>query len=124
MKLKNEIFSNGFIPAVNSLLEQKLPVVESYKLLKLAEEINAKSKIYTDARVALAKQYAKKDENGEPIEEDGKYVIEDQEAFNKEFRELVALEEEYDISKLVLGSEIRLSANEVAALENILEINL
>lgn len=47
---------------------------------------------FEKARIALAESMAKKDENGKPVSEDGKFVMEDDEAFEKAF---TALKEEH-----------------------------
>jgi hypothetical protein len=61
------------------------PEVES---LQKAIEQSEDFKKFEQERVELAKKHAKKNENGEPIEEKGQYIIEDKEAFKKDFTDL------------------------------------
>lgn len=65
--------------------------------MKISLEVSDEFKKYDEARVELAKKYAKKNEKGEPevatkIGQDGKptqeYIIEDMEAFKKDFETL------------------------------------
>ncbi len=43
---------------------------------------------YEKKRIELAKKFAKKDDKEEPVIEDGKYVLEDKETFDKEWEKL------------------------------------
>jgi hypothetical protein len=61
------------------------PEIESLqKVVEQSEDF----KKFEQERIELAKKYAKKNESGEPIEEKGQYILEDKEAFKKEFDDL------------------------------------
>ena len=123
MKLKNEVFNNGFIPALRTLLDEKLPVKEAFELRKLANEVGDKMKVYEESRMALVKEFGKTDEKGELIVlKDGNVDIEDIEGFKKKFQELLDLEEDYKCQKITLPDETQLTTKNLILLEAILNI--
>lgn len=63
---------------------------EAEALLKAKEPSND-FKVYDNERVEIAKKYAKKDENGEPVIKDDTYVFDNKEAFDKEVAKLQKL---------------------------------
>lgn len=65
---------------------------------KLKEIVNN----FDETRRALVKSLAEKDENGEPIVENGNYVIKDKEKLNKEFAELYAIETEVELDMITV----------------------
>ncbi len=122
MRLKNEIFANGFIDALNKLIEQRLPISQAFKLRKLAKELSEKQKVYEEARVALVNQYGEKKENGSlNTSENGTVPLIDVEGFNKDFMELLSIEEKYEVSKIKLDESVEISTKDLAVLELILE---
>jgi hypothetical protein len=126
MKLKNEIFSNGFTKALQELIGEKLPASQAFELRKLIKEVNDKATIYEEARIGLLKQFSKKDKEGNPMTKtvEGKelYDVEDMEGFSTELKALTQLEEDYNIQKIKLSDNIQISASNVAILEDILTI--
>jgi hypothetical protein len=123
MKIRNTIFTNGFINSLNVLLEEKLPVEESFKLRKLAKEIAAKQEIFNETRVASAKAYALKDKKGEPIIENDNYKIPEADLakFNQEYVDLLNKEEEYSFEKIKLSSDIKISTKDLMMLDILIE---
>ena len=91
MKVKNiELFN-----FINSELGNKrLPAKLSLAISVNVEEAGKKIEIYEKERIKIAEAHAKKDENGEPVIENSKYVIEDPVAWRKEHQELVNAEVE------------------------------
>jgi hypothetical protein len=123
MKLKNEIFANGFIGALRNLMDQKLPVSQSFQVRKFVKEVENKSKVYEEQRMALINEYGEKKEDGTlNTLENGHVNISDMEAFNKELVELLNIEEEYAIEKLTLSDDIVISTKDLVLLENILNL--
>lgn len=130
MKLKNEIFINGFIEALKRLVNEKLPILTAYKLRKLVKEVEAKAVVYGEARMVLVEEYGKRkklkkgEEGPAPldVDEKGKVAIIDEEAFGKAILELLNIEEEYDCAKIKLPEDISISVNDLALLEPILEL--
>jgi len=82
----------------NSMFGNKhLPVKIAYAISKNANAVADAVKAYDDTRKKLLDQFAKKDENGEPIITNGQYDIEDAEKWNEEIRELLETETEVAI---------------------------
>lgn len=127
MKLKNEVFNNNFIGALNGLIAEKLPVTQAYELRKFAKELDSKLAVYNESRTALINQYAAVDEEGKqvPGEQPGTVNIakENVEAFNKDMLELMAQEEKYSIKKITLPNTVQISAKDLMVLEDIIEFN-
>ncbi|UOQ85699.1 DUF1617 family protein [Gracilibacillus salinarum] len=76
--------------AVSLLFELSLKGKQSRHRTKFINKLSERLKEVDQQRVELAKEHAKKDEEGEPIMiEDGKrYDIEDENAFQKDLKEL------------------------------------
>jgi len=124
MKIKNTIFDqNGrFIPALNNLLGEVIPVREAYELRKFQKEVVEKQTVFEESRLAMAKDFSKKDKDGKPAMEDGHFVLKDVKGFGKSYNELVEIEESYKIKKITLPENIALSVKDLMALEPILNI--
>lgn len=128
MKLKNTIFRTGFIAALNNLLVQPIPVVYGFGLRKFTVEVNAKSKLFEESRMALVEQYAEKDTQGKSVIDEAtkNYKITNLEDFNKEYLKLVEIEEDYSFEKFVLTKEeakkVFLTTLELGLLEDIFGI--
>lgn len=122
MKLRNTIFiteaeDRGFIPALNRLMTQPLPVKVAYDLAKLGREISARQQDFENGRKAILEKYGK--------EKDGTWEIlaKNTEKANKEFNELANLQEEYEIKKKIkIPDDIELSARDLLYLEAIIEV--
>ena len=91
--------------ALNILCGQSLPIVLSFRLLKLVHAVNLELEQYQAARKLLCERFAKKDEEGKAIMvshdgsplvegQPGKYDIPDDKMpeFNKELQTLLATE--------------------------------
>ena len=119
MKLPNSIFVDGRIATLNKLIEQPLEISEAYKLLKLAREIKDKEANYTSARLKIFEKYGKQNKEGQWEIKNKKGIEKATEEMNK----LLALEEEYDLKgRVKVPGDVRLSANEIALLEEIIEL--
>lgn len=113
------------------------------KILEKMTEPMDKFKAFEQARIELAKEHSKKDENGEPVTENNHFVIEDKISFDKafetlkethkeaiderekqmkEFEDLLQKENEVDLYKVKL-SEIPddITTEQMAALVNLIE---
>ena len=118
MKLKNTMFEDGKIGAINELIKQPLPAFESYKLAKLAKELKEKEEVYRTAKIAVFKKYGKEKKDGslEIKRKNQKVALE-------ELNEILAIEEEYSLEgKIVLPKDIVLSALQLMLLEEIVEV--
>lgn len=102
MKLKNgEIFEAK--EPLQSLLDQKLPVVISYKLAKMSHKLNEQLKVIENVRNGLVTKHGKPNNNGQasirPGDENWKQFVE-------EIDELMAMEVEIVIEKVKLPEKI------------------
>ena len=120
MKLKNLIFEEayGFMKALGKITEQDLSIDIAYRLQKLLDEVQSKSHAYKELKVKLFKKYGK--DMGDGI---FTLPVDHMEAWKK-FNELVAMEEEYNIKKVVLSSSsgVRISAKDLSLLKDIIEV--
>ena len=117
MKIRNTIFEGDRVVALNELITLKLPLRETYNLVKLVKEIKEKEQVYRDAKLAIFRKYGKEKKGVIEI------IPKNQEQANKELNELVLYEEEYSLDKkIVLPKEVELSAVQVMLLEDIIEI--
>lgn len=99
--------------AIEPNTQKKLPFALSYKLYKLVKRAEEEAAFYREKLQAIIADYAKKDENGKPIEADGFFnITEDkQEEFSKAIKELNEIE--------VNGAEleVKFTPAELSALE-------
>lgn len=97
MKIKNLELINF----ANTLLgDKRLPVRISYAIHKNAAAIEPALKAYEEVRKKILEQYAKKDAEGNPLIEEGKYTIENIVEFNADIDELNAEMTEVEIHKV------------------------
>lgn len=118
MKLKNKVFENGFIASLQKLIGQDLPVKMTYSLVKLVKEVNDKSVVYREAKQKIFDKYAEKQGDNlilNPATEDGKKGT-------AKLDELLQLEETYEIEKIKLPDDVKLSVQDVMLLEEVLVI--
>jgi hypothetical protein len=100
MKLKT-VLNPYFQQTFSQFKEEKLPTFVSYQLAKITKKITDEFKHYNDARMEAVKQYATKDEKGEPAIKDNEYVFSDDESKKKFFDELAVLgEQEFETNKI------------------------
>ncbi len=97
MKMKNQEILNF---ANTSFGSKHLPIKIAYAISKNADAVTGALKAYEECRKKCLEQYAKKDEDGKAIIENGNYVIEDMKQFSKEISELLAMETEVVIQEV------------------------
>jgi len=118
MKLKNIVFTNGFVQSYQKLLDKELPISLSYNIAKSVKDINEKSKLFEELKIKLYKKYGD--------EKDGQIKIKDNNLlkFQNELDELLNIEEEYNIEKIEfkIDSLIELSAKDILLLEDVISI--
>lgn len=94
IKVKHQALCGGIV-------RKNLPARLSYAIGKNILNLESEFNELESARHKLAEQYAKKDENGNPVIENGEYVFdENEEAFNKEYKDLLDMEVEINILTL------------------------
>lgn len=67
VKLKNVIFTNGFMTVMKELMQRKMTPATSYVLGKFADEVDKNAKIYGEAHSKVQKEFANLDKDGNPI---------------------------------------------------------
>ena len=100
----NEILIN--IQVIDEIKNSKLPISVMWQITKNLHAFSDLIKLYNEERVNIIKRYAKKDENGEVIEENGETVFPDENTRIKcisEISELMAQDnKEIQIAKVTL----------------------
>jgi hypothetical protein len=97
--MKVEIENRYLGQAISLLFDLPLRGKQSRHRTKFVKLLNDRLKEVEEQRIQLAKEHAKKDENGEPIANDGKFDIEDMDAFKKDLEEL------YDEKMVIEGGD-------------------
>ena len=94
---------------LSTLANMKLPYKLAYAISKNLGKMEAEVKAIEETRLNIIKEYAVKDENGEPVINDNVYDLGDNmEAFAEEFQNFLATETEVDIftvPEAVLGAD-------------------
>lgn len=105
------------MPALNGLLGERLPGRTSYKLMRFAKQVQENFAIYDEARKKMVEKYGTK-------QKDGSYKIpkKSEKAVDKEFKEILEIEEEYDLKKIKLPKKIEITPRDMLVLEDILEL--
>lgn len=99
MKVTNQEILNF---AALQLKTKRLPVRVAYAISVNAAEAEAKIKAYDEQRKALLEQHAVKDENGEPVIENGNYKVVDPVDWNVDIQELLDTEAEMNVTTFSL----------------------
>lgn len=107
MKLSNERIVND-AAVLGAISQKNLPIKVSYAIAKNISKIEAEIKAYNKERQKLIEKYSVKDEEGKPLIEDNSVKIapENVEDWNRDIKELLAIENEVDIHKIQLHTLI------------------
>ncbi len=107
MKLSNERIVND-ANVLGAISQKNLPIKVSYAIAKNIAKIEAEIKVYNKERQKLIEKYSVKDEEGKPLIEDNSIKIapENIENWNRDIKELLAIENEVDIHKIQLHTLI------------------
>ena len=113
MKLTNgDIF--GAQQSLKQLIEYKLPVLTSYKLVKLVNKLNEQFTIIDDVREGLIKKYGGLNDKGQMSVKQG---TKEWDKFIDEFNELLEQEVELVIEKVKLPDTIEIEPSVLMPLE-------
>lgn len=85
---------------LSGLSKKKLPVKLGFAVSCNLDELAKWQKKTEEQRIELCKQYAKKDEKGEPIIKDDRYDIEDMTALSSDVAELMDEDIEVNVRKV------------------------
>jgi len=86
--------------AISLLFDLPLKGKQSRHRTKFVRLLADRQEEVEKGRIELAKEHAKKDEDGEPIATDGAYDIEDRDGFAKDLQEL------YDEEMIIEGGDV------------------
>lgn len=119
---------NEYTPSLLEILgsTKGLSSVTAYRISKNIKAITEEEKTYQDTRIKMCKEYANKDEKGEPILKDNKYDIPDDKLkeFDDELKKLLDEEVDIEIKKLSLEEidKVGLSAFDLSNIEFMLDL--
>jgi len=88
--------------ALPVILEEKLPVKTAYWFTRTFRDLAREFKIFNETRMKLVDRYAKRDEKGKYIVKDGRYVMKDEKAFDREYDELAEQEIEIKFEPITI----------------------
>jgi hypothetical protein len=101
MKLSNEKILNDAVQ-LSKLSQKELPIKVSYAIAKNISKIESELKTYNKERDKLIEKYSQKDEHGKTIiDENNRIKLKEEhlEDWDKDIKELLAIENEVDIHK-------------------------
>lgn len=116
---------NG-MDVLKKLSESKIRGRTAYKIAKILKKIDEEYNLFNDARIKLIREFAKKDESGEPITDDqGNVSISEEEiaTFNEEINKLLDTTVSIEMDKIPLDelAEIDFTPSEMIAIESFIE---
>lgn len=91
----------------------------SYALIKIAKRLKSEWETIEEIRIGLVDKYATKDEKGSAKIEEGHYVMENKEEFDKKWKETLATELDIDVWPIPAKvlEPMALSVNDLASIE-------
>lgn len=112
---------------LRKLSNMKLPVKVSYAIAKNINTIDKELKVFISERDKLIKEYAIKDEHGNPKVENNQYLFPDgkEEECNSKYAELLDIEVELQLREIniddLINSNVDLTPNDMLKLEFMLK---
>lgn len=88
----------------SDIVSKKLPVKFAFALSLNIAAISPAFKAYDEQRMLLLKSFAKKGDDNKPIVNDGSYVVDDVEGWNKSITELLEAEADINITTVDIGT--------------------
>lgn len=85
---------------LNKFGNKEMPIQCSLIILNDITELDPKVKMYESKRSELVTKYSEKDENGDPIQENGMIKLSDEKKFMKEFTEMINTEFDVNLEKI------------------------
>ncbi|NSB16450.1 hypothetical protein [Clostridium beijerinckii] len=123
MKMTNRELQ-GKVQVLSMLSNKQLPVKVSYAIAKNINSINKELKICEDEKMKLIKDYAIKDEHGDPKVKDNKFIFPSDEKENEcngKYNELLDIEVEFIVREVnvneLLNSNVEFSPGELMELD-------
>jgi hypothetical protein len=109
---------------LRAVSQKQLPVKVSYAIAKNIAKIDSELKVYEKERQKLIEQYAEKNKENKIIsDKDGNVKFKDIEAWNKDIKELLDIENEIEIHKFKFEelANIQISAEELRVIDYMIE---
>lgn len=125
LKYKNEIFTNGYMLALQELIKMPLQAIDAFVLDKFYQQVQKKQRAFKVAFDKILEKYAEKDKKGVKRDKQKRPIFkrEEREEADKEFAELLAIKEEYEIrNKLTFPKGKTITAENMGFLADILDI--
>ena len=118
VKLKNIIFVNGFTQALNKLMKEPISPLNGFRLAKFAKKVSENEKFFLEQKEKMIKKYGVENK-----EKAGEYTFtkENQEKLDKDWKELLDIEEEYKLDPIELKDETNLNTLDLMMLMDILK---
>lgn len=122
MKITNRELQSK-VQVLGMLSNKQLPVKVSYAIAKNINSINKELKIFETEKMKIIKNYAIKDEHGEPKIKDNKFVFIEgkEEECDKKYNELLDIEVEFIVREVnvneLLNSNVEFSPGELMELD-------
>lgn len=120
IEVKIQDIVNSVAP-MRALSESKIKGATAYKVGKLLKRLEEEFGYFNDARMGLINQYAVKDEEGNPIVEDGNYQINKEfiNEFNEETNKLLQTEVSIDVAPIFVDdlSEVEITPQDMLLIE-------
>jgi len=118
VKIKNEFFESGAVEELKKLTDKELKATVAYSLIKVIKKINELGTIYMETKQKLLEKH------GTLSEDKKQYSFENEKAaeFQKELVELLAIENDFEFTKVVLPGDIELSTKALMLLEDFITI--
>ena len=112
------------IHQLRGLANRELPIKASYALAKNITKMESELKLYNKEREKFINKYAEKDEEGNvKADEAGQIVFKDPEGWDKDIKELLAIENDIDIHKFPIEAlgDCNISASELMLIDYMIE---
>ncbi|AJG98875.1 hypothetical protein LF65_02289 [Clostridium beijerinckii] len=122
MKITNRELQSK-VQVLGMLSNKQLPVKVSYAIAKNINSINKELKIFETEKMKIIKEYAIKDEHGEPKIKDNKFVFIEgkEEECDKKYNELLDIEVDLDVRGInideLLNSNVNFTPGELMELD-------
>lgn len=125
IKITNEYIDRlGSGKVIKTLLGKEFTCKTSYWLARIFNEIENLSKIFVEEKQKIVDKYAKKDDNGEIIQNNDNITILDITAFQKDLKELLEIELDLQKKQIVfdIEKEPRCTIEEMLILLPLIEV--
>ena len=115
----NDIITNNNL--FREIHNKPMTARAAFKVARLIRELDKENEMFDKQRIEIIKQYAKRDENGDMVEENNQVIIDENKLneFEKEFNSLLETQVEVNAEKLNIEDlgDIQLTPQQTMSLE-------